>query len=259
MRISDKGGRLAYLPRGGQLEIFSFLGEVDEKAVLICLPQVVKEGGHDGRLGKNLEIRVRSVGMNIFPNWFFHKLDEEGLVMLLEQFVGEIRPRDPLRIFHQNRDLFPLGVGIALFPFDESSETLSFPSEFQPPGAEEAVNMNLPFQITAKGREDGGDGGEESLFLATGEEGFHARGKDRVQPGAFLEKQGPELRWNRKGDREVWTVWKQAVHVRPPLVHLDFGAHRTGFYRTAGRGIPPPDDQDRRTWRSRGPRAPGNS
>ena len=80
--------------------------------------------------------------------------------------------------------------------------------ELQSPRTNDAVEVNVPFQITAKGMEDGGYGRKESLFFTEGKESFRAGGKNCVQQYAFLEKQGSELRWNRKGNMEVRTVWK---------------------------------------------------
>ena len=66
---------------------------------------------------------------------------------------------------------------------------------------------------------------------------FRAGGKNCVQQCTFLEKQGSELRWNRKGDMEVRTVWKQVVHVCYPFVHLDFRTNRTETAFTGMRDV----------------------
>ena len=95
------------------------------------------------------------------------------------------------------------------------------------------MNMDMTLKITAKSMKDRRYRWEKSLLFAEGYESLSTGGKNGIKQFPFLKKQCPKLRWNRKRDMEVRAVWKKLVHVRHPLIDLNFGADRakTAFTR----------------------------
>ena len=89
------------------------------------------------------------------------------------------------------------------------------------------MNVDMAFQITAEGVEDGGYCRKEPSFLAERYECFYACRKDGIEQNTFFKEECPKLGWHRESDVIVRAIWEQPVHVCYPSIDLDFGANRT--------------------------------